>query len=251
MFILVVFLASCSNLSYSSLPYFANFGEPGEIVITGKASYVIPDVPAMSRVTLVMNDAGETYGILEGTYTKYILKKAVSSNEIVINGRSDFDYHYFSFGKTFFSTYDSENMLQSRIKNTKAVLDVDTAAKMKKADVAVYALKPVLEFEDLGVSTEKFELLFITVLNNMLDLSITFDSPESAESFFKLLKNHYYSFKAKLGAPQAEILGRMDATFGKNANIVWITGLEDADYIEFWKSQFMNMSGAEALNEAE
>ena len=240
--VLFVSLASCSNLSYSALPYFANFGEPGEIVVTGKAAYLIPGVPAMSRVTVVMNPEGETYGILEGTYTKYLLKKAVSSEEIEINGRSDFDYHYFGFGKTFFSSYDSENMLNTRIKNTKAVIDFEMAARMKKADVAVYAAEPVLSFEDLGVSTERFSLLFITVLNDTLDMEIVMDSMEDAQSFFKLLKNHYFTFKTKLGVPQAQILGMMDATFSKNGDIIRVSNLEDTDYIDFWKAQIM-MSG--------
>ncbi len=207
--------------------------------MTGKASYLLPDVPMMSRVTLVMNPEGEMYGLMEGTYTKYVLKKAVASGRMEINGRDDFDFLYYGFGKTFFSTYDSENMLETRVKSPKAVLDVETAQLMKNSDAAIYASEPKMSFGALGVTSEKMRLVFITVKTGILNLSVTMDSSGDAESFFRLLKNHYYTFKAKSGASQAEILGIIDATFSRAGSTVSISALEDEEYIEFWKQMFM------------
>lgn len=232
--ILVLLLGSCTMFKDRSLvlPYFANFGESGEIVFTGKASYYIPDTPCIDRITLVFKDE-EINGILEGIYTKLILKQVVKRNNIEINGRSDFDYVYYGFGKTFFSTTNADEHYQNRIKNGKPVIWADTARKMESADWAIYAKQPEIGFNQV-------DELLITVTGDLFSLECSTASYEFAEALFRLLKSDFNSFMIRQGSGLEDVIRTIQGTFSMEGNVVRITDLDSSEYLENWVRRIFN-----------
>ena len=223
----VALLCSCSTISYTKLPYFANFGLPGEVVLTGKAKYYIPDVPCMERITLVYNQSDEVCGLLEGYYNKFILKQVLSKNNISINGRSDFDYIFYGFGRTFFSTVNADEICEKRVKNGAAVLDIETANKMRNADLAIYANKPDIGYKNL-------DTLVLTVNGDVFSMDVETVSETAASSFLKLLKSDFNTFETKSGIKSEQIFSQIDGHFFLEGTKVSIRELNEPAYLENW-----------------
>lgn len=235
-FTLVLVLCSCATMHYTktSSPIFAYFGEPGEIVLTGRAEFFLPNVPCLDNITIVYKN-DDIYGSLEGMYTKPVLNQVVKHSDIQINGISDFDYCYYNFGKTFFTTSGiASEFFNSRVRNSSVILSADEISKMQSAaEYAIYANSPDIGYKNV----EKF---ILAKNENTFNAMIESSNEKTASSLFKMLKSDFNTFETKAGLSSSETLSLIDNHFVLDGKSVYIIDLASDDYLEYWVRRLFN-----------
>ncbi len=234
-FVLMILVCSCSTVKFSRNkgPEFARFGSAGEIVITGNAKYFLPNVPCVNDMTLVFK-GDEMYGILKGVYSKPVLDRVISRSSVKINDVSDFDYHYYGWGKTFFSTSEAEKQFNERILNGDILISAEDIEKIQGAgEFAIYAYRP-----DIGV--RNVEKLLLAKYADTFNLMVTCEDEKTALSFFKLLKSDFYSFEVKDGISTDLIMTQIDEHFFISDKSVYILDLVADNYLDNWIRRILN-----------